>query len=56
MITTDWIREIWQKRRAEVHISQIARHAKQSLKAYHAGKTIPSTAVEAIKKLEARDN
>jgi len=45
--------EILQKRQIETRRSEIAKNAKQSLKEYHAGKTTPVTADEAIQKLKA---
>jgi hypothetical protein len=45
--------EILQKRQMEARRVEMAKNAKQSLKDYHAGKTTPLTANEAINKLNA---
>lgn len=43
--------EILQKRQIEARRNDIAKSAKQSLKDYHSGKTVPVTADEVINKL-----
>lgn len=45
--------EILQKRQIEARRNDIAKAAKQSLKDYHAGKTVPLTADEAISRLNS---
>ena len=45
--------EILQKRQVEARRNEMAKNAKQSLKDYHAGKSAPLTAVEAITILQA---
>lgn len=45
--------EILQKRQIEARRNEMAKSAKQSLKDYHSGKTIPVTAEEAIEKLNS---
>jgi hypothetical protein len=45
--------EILQKRQIEERRNEMAKSAKQSLKNYHSGKTLPLTAEEAIEKLNS---
>jgi hypothetical protein len=45
--------EILQKRQTEARRSEMAKSAKQSLKDYHSGKTLPITAEEAIERLNS---
>lgn len=45
--------EILQKRQIEARRNNMARAAKQSLKDYHANKTVPLTADEAIRRLNS---
>jgi adenylate kinase family enzyme len=45
--------EILQKRQIEARRDDIAKTAKQSLKEYHSGKTHPTTADEAVNKLNS---
>jgi hypothetical protein len=45
--------EILQKRQTEARRSEMAKSAKQSLKDYHSGKTLPITAEDAIERLNS---
>ncbi|MEJ7780626.1 MAG: hypothetical protein WKF68_13675 [Daejeonella sp.] len=45
--------EILTKRQIEAHRESIAKSAKQSLKDYHSGKTLPVSATEAINRLNS---